>query len=145
MNESDAAAAAASTPHTKNNKLTETDESGNKTSWTYGVHDTPTSESRADGSARQTAYDGVGNKISETDLRGNATSYAYDGANRLILRTEPLDKTTSYMLRASLPSYFQSNCYRAKLDRSSRFSHIRFVGFCPPSRACIARPTELPS
>ena len=81
------------------NKLTERDEEGRTTTWSYFpgslVRDI-TVTGPGGPAQRSFTYNGAGHKESETDWRGHTTTYAYDTSLRLDRRTEPQGKVTTY-------------------------------------------------
>jgi len=54
------------------------------------------SQTAADGSVTQYAYDAVGNRISSMDALGHITTYAYDADNRLVTLTDAMGGQARY-------------------------------------------------
>ncbi len=78
------------------NKLTETDEEGRVTTWTYDLQNRAKTVSNPLLNVMSYNYDGENNKTRQTDWRGNDTTYDYDADNRLITQTQLTSKITRY-------------------------------------------------
>ena len=78
------------------NLVGQTDELGNRTTFSYTAESLLEQVTYANGASQSLSYDLAGNVIGETDAEGNAKQYQYDKANRLIAVIDEMGGKTAY-------------------------------------------------
>ncbi|MHB8064329.1 MAG: hypothetical protein ACYDG2_17145, partial [Ruminiclostridium sp.] len=77
------------------NKLTERNERGYETSYSYDKLNRVESTTDAEKNTFRLTYDHAGNKLSETNAKGDTMTYAYDKLNRPVTVTDAYNKIIS--------------------------------------------------